>query len=107
MATTTKKSSTRSRRGSHKKNEAEASLERFNESMDAAQVALKSIGRDVSRATRDVVRDVERMLAATRRDGRKLAKAVRADVAEFQRSVGDGNRPKRSTARRRRASAKA
>lgn len=85
MPTPTKAKSSSKEDGRHA---AEAAAERLDQSLDAAQKALKAIGGDVSRGTRDMAKNVERMLSATRKDARKLARAVRADVTKFQKEIG-------------------
>ena len=89
---------------------AEAALERLNASLDAAQVAAKSLRKDVRRGRRDLAKDVEHMIVATRRDTAKLATAVRADVAELQKAVVSppvASRAKAGPTRARRATPKA
>jgi hypothetical protein len=65
----------------------EAALERLTASLDAAQEAAKALRTDVGRGTRDMARNVEKMLAATRKDAGRLAKAVRADLADLQKAM--------------------
>jgi hypothetical protein len=65
----------------------EAGLERLEASLDAAQDAAKALRRDVSRGSRDIAKNVETMLAATRKDTTKLAKAVRRDLADLQKAM--------------------
>jgi hypothetical protein len=59
----------------------EARLDRLEASIDAAQEAAKALRRHVGRGTRDMAKNVETMLSATRKDTRKLARAVRATSA--------------------------
>jgi hypothetical protein len=65
----------------------EAGIERLEASLDAAQDAAKALRRDMSRGSRDIAKNVETMLAATRKDTTKLAKAVRRDLADLQKAM--------------------
>lgn len=65
----------------------EAGLERLEASLDAAQDAAKALRRDVSRGSRDIAKNVEAMLAGTRKDAAKLAKAVRRDLTDLQKAM--------------------
>jgi hypothetical protein len=81
----------------------EAGLDRLEASLDAAQDAAKALRRDVGRGTRDMAKNVETMLTATRKDTRKLARAVRRDVGDLQRAVTSPPAPRPTPARRRAA----
>ena len=85
MATTERKKAPRKKTADDGR--AEAALERLNASLDAAQEAAKALRADVGRGRRDMTRNLEKMIAATRKDAVKLAKAVRADVAQLQKAV--------------------
>ncbi len=80
----------------------EAGLDRLEVSLDAAQDAAKALRRDVSRGTRDMAKNVETMLTATRKDTRKLARAVRRDVGDLQRAMTSPPAPRVPTPARRR-----
>lgn len=84
MATTTKAPDAHAANG---KGAREAALDRLNESLDAAQKAIKAVRRDVTTGGRDLVKDVEGMIAQARKDTSKLERAVRSDLADLQRAV--------------------
>ena len=65
----------------------ESGLDRLETSLDAAQDAATALRRDMTRGTRDMAKNVEALLAATRKDARKLATAIRRDLADLQKAV--------------------
>jgi hypothetical protein len=87
MATTGGKQTPASKSKAKDDTRAEAALERLNASLDAAQDAAKALRTDMGRGTRDLARNLERLIKANRRDAAKLAKAVRRDLAELQKAV--------------------
>ena len=71
----------------HLDGRAEAALERLNSSLDAAQDAAKLLRKDMRRGTRDIAKNVDTMIAATRKDAAKLAKAVKKDLSRLEKAV--------------------
>lgn len=65
----------------------EATLERLNASLDAAQDAVKALRRDLRGGRRDMAKNLDTLLRTSRRDSSKLAKAVRGDLADLQKAV--------------------
>lgn len=65
----------------------QTAVERLTESLEAAQKAATALGEDVETGGRDLLRDVERMIAAARRDTAKLTHSVRGDLADLQKAV--------------------
>jgi hypothetical protein len=104
MATTTRKPATTRKRSSAAKatrpradgDHARETLERMADSLEAAQEAGKALRGDLGKGSRDLLREIERMMQATRKDVVKLNKAVRADLADLQKAV---THPKRKPAR--------
>ena len=93
---TTKQPRKPAKAGAHGNGRAEATLERLNSSLDAAQDAAKLLRKDVRRGTRDIAKNLETMIASTRKDAAKLAKAVRKDLVELEKAVSS---PPRKPAR--------
>jgi hypothetical protein len=65
----------------------ESGLDRLETSLDGAQDAATALRRDMTHGTRDMAKNVEALLAATRKDARKLATAIRRDLADLQKAV--------------------
>ena len=65
----------------------EATLERLNASLDAAQDAVKALRHDLRGGRRDMARNLDALVRATRKDSAKLAKAVRGDLADLQKAM--------------------
>ena len=86
MATTTKRAR-RSRRPGVDSERARQTVDRMNESLEAAQKAGKALRGDLSKGSRDLLKEIEKMMAATRKDVAKLSKAVRADLADLQKAI--------------------
>ena len=89
MATTTSKraSATRVTRPGADGERVRPTLDRMNDSLDAAQKAGKALRTDLSKGSRDLLKEIERMMAATRKDVTKLNKAVRSDLADLQKAI--------------------
>jgi len=68
-----------------------AALTRLNNALDAAQEALaelsKDTGRDVSKAARDLYKDLRTFVSSARRDSGKLAKAPQRDFEQAQKRL--------------------
>lgn len=78
------------------KQSADGAVERVSESLEAAQKALNAVRGDVSKGTRDLKANVERLISDARRDVAKLGKSVHADLEEFKKNVTgpSGHKPK-------------
>jgi ABC-type transporter Mla subunit MlaD len=62
-------------------------LARVNETLDAAQEALKALRKDLGAGGRSLLKDVEALLKSARRDTGKLSRAVQADLEALGRAV--------------------
>jgi hypothetical protein len=84
-------------------------LERLNDSIDAAQAALKDLRSEMSRGSRELLKDVDTTLKDARKNLRGVSRRVVKDLEEVQQAVaGKRTSPQRrktagssSTARRR------
>src|SRR4051794_23111267 len=95
----------------------ETAVERLNDSLEAAQKAATSLRDDIGSGGRDLLRDVERMISATRRDAAKLGQSVRDDLSELHKSIvkqpngrkatGSARKPARKPAGKKKAPVKA
>jgi ABC-type transporter Mla subunit MlaD len=87
-------------------------LGRLSDSIEAAQAALKDLRSEMSRGSRDLVKDVDRTLRDARKNLRRTSRRVAKDLDEVQlaargrRTTGArkaassrGPAPRRSTAR--------
>ena len=84
---TTKKSSSGSGSAKGSRRPGAASLDRLNESLDAAQKALGEIQGDLGRGGRDIVKNVSRLLKDARRDTAKLNRALVKDIGQLGRAL--------------------
>jgi hypothetical protein len=87
---TTKKSSSGSGSAKGSRRPGAASLDRLNESLDAAQKALGEIQGDLGRGGRDIVKNVSRLLKDARRDTAKLNRALVKDIGQLGRALTPG-----------------
>ena len=78
----------------------QVSLDRFNKSLDAAERALKDLGKNLGRGGGDLLNNVQKMLGDARRDTGKLSSSVLSDIQGLQKSIGSGRGGSRSTSRR-------
>jgi hypothetical protein len=80
-------------------------LERLNDSVDAAQAALKDLRSEMSRGSREVLKDVETTLRDARKNLRSVSRRVSKDLEEVQHAVtGKRTAAKRTPAQRKTAS---
>jgi hypothetical protein len=94
----------------------QAAIKRLNKSLDAAQDALASLGKNVSKdlgaGGRDLYKNLQRFVKDARRDSGKLSKALERDIERLQKSLARSTQtktPSRTSTRRkpaRRSSAK-
>jgi hypothetical protein len=84
----TKKSSTpRNSKAKQSNSRGAVSLDRLNDSLDAAQKALGDLQGDLGRGARDVVKNVSRLIRDARRDTAKLNRALVKDVGQLGRAL--------------------
>jgi hypothetical protein len=84
---TTKKSPGRTGSGTQSRRPGAGSLDRLNESLDAAQKALGDLQGDLGRGGRDIVKNVSRLLRDARRDTAKLNRALVKDLGQLGRAL--------------------
>ena len=80
----------------------EAAIKRLNKSLDAAQDALASLGKDVSKGARDLYDDLGKFIKDARRNSGKLGTALRKDLEALQKRLAESGKPAartRATAR--------
>ena len=69
----------------------QAAIKRLNKSLDAAQDALASLGKDVSKdlgaGGRDLYKNLQRFIKDARRDSGKLSKALERDIERLQKRL--------------------
>jgi hypothetical protein len=87
---TTKKSSARTGSAKQSRRPGAGSLDRLNESLDAAQKALGDLQGDLGRGGRDIVKNVNRLLRDARRDTAKLNRALVKDLGQLGRAITPG-----------------
>ena len=85
----------------------EKSLERVQDSIEAAQAALKDLRSEMNRSSRVLLTDVETTLRDARKQLRSVNRAVVKDLHEVQQAMrGQKTRTARKTGASRRSSAK-
>ena len=85
----------------------ENSLERVQDSIDAAQTALKDLRSEMNRSSHILLTDVETTLRDARKQLRSVNRAVVKDLHEVQQAMrGQKAKTARTTGRSRRSSAK-
>jgi hypothetical protein len=75
-------------------------IDRIERSLEAAQKGLASIRGDLRTGSRDLVKDVDRLLRDARRDVGKLGRALRRDLEKLQ---ADMSKPPKTSVRPRAA----
>jgi hypothetical protein len=68
-------------------------LERVNDSIDAAQTALKDLRSEMSRGSRELLKDVETTLRDARKHLRNVSRHVSKDLEEVQHAVAGKRQP--------------
>jgi hypothetical protein len=63
------------------------SLERLHDSIDAAEAALKDVRSEMSRGSRELLKDVERTLRDARKNLRRVSRSVSKDLEEVGQAV--------------------
>jgi predicted nucleic acid-binding Zn-ribbon protein len=76
------------------------SLEGLNDSIDAAQAALKDLRSEMSRGSRELLKDVDTTLKDTRKNLRSVSRRVAKDLEEVQQTVAGKRKraPRKTTA---------
>jgi hypothetical protein len=87
---TTKKSSARTSSAKQSRRPGAGSLDRLNESLDAAQKAIGDLQGDLGRGGRDIVKNVSRLIRDARRDTAKLNRALVKDLGQLGRALTPG-----------------
>ena len=73
-------------------------ISRLEKSLEAAELALKDLRRELGRGGRDVVKDLDRTLKDSRKNLRSLSRTVARDLGALQKAATRGTSP--TTARR-------
>jgi hypothetical protein len=76
----------------------EASFERLTQSVEAAQVALKDLRKELSKGTRDVLGDLDVTLKDARKHLRSVSRTVSKDLDEIQHALTAGKPARARTA---------
>jgi ABC-type transporter Mla subunit MlaD len=105
----TKTTASRTPRKTSSRSGGDKALERLNDSIDAAQAALKDLRSEMSRGSRELLKDVESTLRDARKNLRSVSRHVSKDLEEVQQAVRGKRKPTkrgsgagaRSTARKR------
>ena len=85
----------------------QGALDRLTQSVEAAEVALKDLRKEVSKGSRDVLGDLETTLKDARKDLRSVRSTVAKDLAQIEQALVTGKPVKRRAAPARAKSAKA
>ena len=93
----------RPRGGAKTRSESKTSLDRLHDSIDAAEAALKDVRSEMSRGSRELLKDVETTLRDARKNLRRVSRRVSKDLEE----VGEAVRGRSETTRRKPAQRKA
>ena len=81
-------------------------LDRLNESIDAAEKALKDLRAEMSRGSRTILKDVDTTLRDARKHARSIRKEVAKELEDLQRAATGRVASARSTATARKPAAK-
>jgi hypothetical protein len=103
--TQTRRPATRRRTGAAKGGH--EALDRLNDSIDAAQAALKDLRSEMSRGSRELLKDVDKTLRDARKNLRRTSRRIVKDLDEVQQAArgkrtttAQTRTPRRGTARR-------
>jgi hypothetical protein len=106
MATTKKSSPRTNSRSKQSKSRGAGSLDRLNESLDAAQSALSDLQGDLGMGARAVVKNVRRLIRDARKDTAKLNRALVKDIGQLGQALtpgGNGSRTRKKAPAKRAA----
>jgi hypothetical protein len=95
----------------HAKQAGSAALDRLQASIEAAETALKDLRGEVSRDSRDLLKDIGMTLRATRRNLIRGRRRIAKDLEQIEQALVKGKAaarpaPKRATSARRASSAR-
>lgn len=76
-------------------------LRRLQASIDAAEVALKDLRREMGRGSRDLLADLDRTLKDARKNARRAGRAMVRDLEQVQKAAAGQQKSRRTTARKR------
>lgn len=96
------KSSKRTASGRSKSGGGDQALERLQQSVDAAEAALKDLRSEMSRGSRELLKDLETTLRDARKNLGRVRRRVSKDLEEVQQAVTG----KKATAQRKPAQRK-
>ena len=68
-------------------------LERLHDSIDAAESALKDLRSEMSRGSRELLKDFETTLRDARKNLRRVSRHVTKDLEEVQQAVSGKRKP--------------
>lgn len=71
----------------------QGALDRLNDSIDAAQAALKDLRSEMSRGSRVLLKDVDKTLRDARRNVRRVSRTVVKDLEQVEQAAR-GRRPR-------------
>jgi hypothetical protein len=78
----------------------EKALKRLQDSVDAAEVALKDLRKEMGRGSRELLKDVETTLRDANKNLRRVSRSVVKDLEGVQKAAaGRGNTQRRASAR--------
>jgi len=76
-----------------------AALERLRASIEAAETALKDLQGEVSRDSRDLLKDIGRTLKATQRNLTRSRRRIAKDIEHLEHALVKGKSPARPAAK--------
>jgi hypothetical protein len=85
----------------------QGALDRLTKSVEAAEVALKDLRKEMGKGSRDVLGDLETTLKDARKDLRSVSRTFTKDLAQIEQALVAGKPVKRRAAPARARSAKA
>ena len=85
----------------------QVAFDRLTQSVEAAQVALKDLRKELSKGSRDVLADLETTLKDARKDLRSVRRTVTRDLEQIPRALVSGKPARRRGASASKATAKA
>ena len=88
-----KPTASKTTRKSGSRSAGDKALERLNDSIDAAQAALKDVRKEMSRGSRELLKDVESTLRDARKNLRSVSRHVSKDLEEVQQTVRGKRKP--------------
>jgi hypothetical protein len=77
-----------------------AALDRLRASIEAAETALKDLQGEVSRDSRDLLKDIGKTLKATQRNLTRSRRRIAKDLEQIEKALVKGKAPARPTTKR-------